>query len=180
VEFRSQRSFLGLPLLHVCVGRRENGVLRRGIARGWIAIGDIAFGIIFGAGGIGCGIFSFGGLSIGLLAFGGLAAGGLTFGGLSIGTLAIGGAAIGLWAIGGVALAWYAAVGGVAFGRECAVGGVSLFGAMMAPDRFIGCVRMTVAEAQEVLYANGAVFIMTMIAVAAVIGLVLRRRSETL
>lgn len=180
MEFRSQRSFLGLPLVHINICRRENGVFRRGIARGWIAIGDIGFGIIFGAGGIGCGMLSFGGMSIGLFAFGGLAMGGVTLGGLSIGTLAVGGAAVGLWAIGGVALAWFAALGGVAFAKECAMGGASLAAGLMSPDRFMGCVRNTGAEARELLQANSATLLMAIIAFMAIAALILRKKGETL
>ena len=180
MEFRSQRSFLGLPLVHINICRRENGAFRRGIARGWIAIGDIGLGIVFGAGGIGCGMLSFGGLSIGLLAFGGLAMGGLTLGGLSVGTFAVGGAAIGLWAIGGVALAWFAALGGAAFARECALGGASFAAGLMSPDHFISCVRKTGHEARHFLDANSAALLTAALAIGAVIVLLQRRAGEKL
>jgi hypothetical protein len=44
MDYESGLRFLGLPLLHVATGRVENGRYRRGIARGWVAVGDIAFG----------------------------------------------------------------------------------------------------------------------------------------
>jgi hypothetical protein len=51
---------------------------------------------------------------------------------------------------------------------------------MMAPDRFIGCVRTTIAEAQQMFYENSATAIMAVIAGAAVAALLLRKKSETL
>ncbi len=83
------------------------------MAKGWIAIGDIAFGILFALGGV-----AFGGVS-----FGGLAIGGVCLSGLGVGVYAFGGAAIGVYAVGGLALASHAALGGGAIAGKYAVGG---------------------------------------------------------
>ena len=40
---------LGIPLVHIASGRVENGQYHRGVARGWIAVGDIAFVAVGGA-----------------------------------------------------------------------------------------------------------------------------------
>ncbi len=104
MHYKSAITFLGIPLVHIAIGRAPGSQKVRGIAKGWIAIGDIAFGAA---------------------AFGGVAIGGLSLGGLSLGALAIGGAAVGVWSIGGVALALFA-VGGAAFGLIAASGGLAI------------------------------------------------------
>jgi hypothetical protein len=105
------------------------------IARGWIAIGDQAHGILLAIGGRARGIIAIGGMAIGLISFGGLAIGVLSLGGLAIGLaafggggiggLAIGGLAIGYQASGGLALAWDFACGGLAIAHNWAFGGAA-------------------------------------------------------
>nr|WP_122011841.1 helix-turn-helix transcriptional regulator [Maliibacterium massiliense] len=108
-EYKSKARFLGIPLVHVKFSR--NGV---SVARGVIAIGNIAMGF-----------FSLGGLALGLLlALGGVAVGGLSLGGVSIGLIAFGGCAIGMYAAGGVAVASELALGGAASGKV-AIGGAT-------------------------------------------------------
>src|SRR5438093_4305591 len=51
VEYRSNLSVLGLPLIHVATGAIAGGVYRRGGAMGWIAVGDVALGLFFSCGG---------------------------------------------------------------------------------------------------------------------------------
>ena len=90
----------GVPLLHIATGI-DPATGRKRIAKGIIAIGDIAVGVI-ALGGVAVGVLSFGGLSLGLIALGGLSLGaGLALGGFAIGTVAVGGAAIGYYAMGG-------------------------------------------------------------------------------
>jgi hypothetical protein len=124
-EYRSHRTWLGLPLAHVINGPRQPGQGKR-VARGWLAIspdvaqGVLAFGAraygVFACGGFAFGLLSWGGISCGLLgAFGGVAIGGLTFGGMSAGYLALGGVALGYGALGGFAVGRYA-MGGEARG----------------------------------------------------------------
>jgi len=94
MDWRSEATFLGRPLIHVAYGRDQNGKLR--VARGFIAIGQFAIGYItlaqFGIGWIfGLGQFVFGCLTIGQFA------GGILFG---LGQFATGYAAIGQFAFG--------------------------------------------------------------------------------
>ena len=105
MQYESRGRFLGLPLIHIA----------RGVARGWIAIGDVAIGLI-AIGGLATGGFAVGGASVGLLSIGGLAIGAASIGGISAGLLAVGGLALGLWA----------AVGGLAVAKDFAIGGVAL------------------------------------------------------
>ncbi len=111
-EYRSEREFLGLPLVHVVGGRGFDpvtGKLR--IAKGIIAAGPIAVGgVTFG--GVSIGLLSFGGMAVGLVALGGVAIGILlALGGFAVGFVAVGGAAIGYYALGGGAVGVHA-VGG--------------------------------------------------------------------
>jgi hypothetical protein len=104
-DYKSPWTIGGLPLLHVS-GGLDPQTLRPRIAKGVIAIGNVAFGIV-AIGGVACGLFTVGGASLGLLcAVGGAALGlGVSIGGFAVGTIAIGGAAIGFsYAVGGVAL----------------------------------------------------------------------------
>ncbi|MFT3868290.1 MAG: sigma-70 family RNA polymerase sigma factor [Nibricoccus sp.] len=118
-EYRSRRTLLGLPLVHIRLGTPMNEKTRPAI--GWIAIGDSAVGMI-AIGGMTLGVVSVGGISAGLLAIGGAALGGLAFGGLTLGVLAIGGVAIGYVAEGFTAFGWHAAQGWYAAAREYALG----------------------------------------------------------
>ena len=111
LDYRSRRTLWGLPLVHVCLGSRRT-LGRRGVARGWIAVGDVALGgVAFG--GVSVGVFSFGGLAAGLLVLGGLALGLAPTGGMAVGGLAQGGFAVGHTAVGGGAVGIYAFGGGV-------------------------------------------------------------------
>jgi len=114
VDYRSQRTIWGIPLVHVATGP-DPVTGGRGVAKGIIAIGDIAIGgIAFGA--VAIGGISFGGASIGGLAFGGAALGLIALGGLAIAlVVALGGGAIGTVAVGGGAIGYYA-FGGGAYG----------------------------------------------------------------
>lgn len=115
IQWASSWHLLGLPLIDV----RFFGDSQQefGVARGWIAIGDKAQGMLLAVGGVATGLISFGGVAIG----------GLAVGGLSIGALALGGAAIGYMAVGGAAAGWHAAGGGAA-GIHSAVGGGAIAG----------------------------------------------------
>jgi hypothetical protein len=104
-EYKSSLTIAGVPFVHVC-GGVDPTTMRLRVAKGVIAIGDIAVGVI-AIGGVACGLFAIGGASFGaLLAIGGAAMGlGISVGGFALGTIAIGGAAIGFgYAAGGVAL----------------------------------------------------------------------------
>lgn len=114
-EFKSKRTVMGLPLVHINIGHG----LR--VARGIIAIGNIAVGVI-SLGALALGVLSFGALAVGVAAFAGLAIGGLAAGGFAAGLLAFGGCAIGIVAVGGSAVGVYS-IGGMAIASKIAVGG---------------------------------------------------------
>lgn len=115
MTMKSSLHLFGLPLVHVATGQLVDGRYRRGVACGWIAVGDVAFGVLLAVGG----------LAVGGISIGGLALGGLALAGVSIGVFALGGLAIGVAAVGGAAVAWWAAVGGLALARDIALGGVA-------------------------------------------------------
>ena len=101
-EYRSSVSIGGWPLVHVCAGI-DPVTMRLRIARGVVAIGNVAVGVV-AIGGLACGLITLGGASIGLLvAVGGAALGlGVSVGGFAVGSIAIGGAAVGFaYALGG-------------------------------------------------------------------------------
>ncbi len=112
VEYRSNLSVLGLPLIHVATGAIAGGIYRRRVAMGWIAVGDAALGIFFSCGGVALGSISVGGASLGVLSLGGLASGAAAVGGLAAGVLALGGAAC----------VWYTAIGGLAVAHDYEAG----------------------------------------------------------
>jgi hypothetical protein len=105
-EYRSSITIAGWPLVHIC-GGIDPETMKPKLARGIIAIGNIAVGVL-AIGGVACGLFAVGGASIGLLlAVGGAAIGaGVSIGGVAVGTVAIGGLVIGFsHAVGGVVIA---------------------------------------------------------------------------
>lgn len=121
-EYKSKISIFNLPLLHIKYRKTRNAKIAR--AKGIIAIGEIATGVLLGFGAISCGIFSFGILSIGLLlSVGILSIGSFSFGCISIGLYSIGAIAIGLETIGAVSLAKDVSFGAVSK-AETAIGDV--------------------------------------------------------
>lgn len=108
-EYKSRLHIGKLPLVHIHFGRH------REVAKGIIAIGNIAFGVL-SLGGLSIGAISLGGLSLGLLALGGGALGLFSIGGFAVGVIAIGGLALGLYCYGGTAIAMQVAIGGLAKG----------------------------------------------------------------
>lgn len=123
MEYRSNARLFGLPLLHIASGTSVDGAYRRGVATGWVAIGDIAIGVLFACGGLALGGISVGGAALGLLSLGGLA----------LGLLAIGGLGLGAVAVGGAAFAWYAAIGGLAVAYDTAIGGAAFGHHVVSP-----------------------------------------------
>ncbi len=128
-EYKSERAFLGLPLVHVASGRILDGKPVRKVAKGWIALGDIAISPFIAAGSFEVGPIVFGAFTCGFISIGGIALGGLAFAGVAgvaVGALAVGGVAVGWWALGGAAIGWQAALGGAAVAREYALGGAAM------------------------------------------------------
>lgn len=106
-EYKSSKTVFGIPLIHINIQNRNRA--RPKVAKGIIAIGDVAIGFI-SIGGLALGLLSLGGISLGLIALGSIASGLFSIGGVSVGLLAIGGVSVGFSAIGG------AAFGGIAIG----------------------------------------------------------------
>ena len=73
MTYKTRRTLAGLPLIHVATGQVVDGRYRRGIARGWIAVGDVSFGVLLSIGGAAFGGVALGGLGVGVLSIGGLA-----------------------------------------------------------------------------------------------------------
>ena len=121
-EYRSAQTFLGLPLVHVRLGRP---VEQWSPVKAWFAAGDCAFGGLFAFGGLAFAPISVGGLAIGLIPWGGAALGALALGGVALGGCAFGGLALGWQAFGGCAVGWSAAVGGIAIAHDFALGGAA-------------------------------------------------------
>ena len=131
-QWTSPWTLLGWPLVHINFGSpalhpADQGAPRRGpqIARGWIAIGDRAYGIVLAVGGIATGGIALGGLSMGGFAFGGAAFGLVGIGGFGAGLFAFGGGAIGIFTVGGLALGALA-TGGLALAFQYATGGMAI------------------------------------------------------
>jgi RNA polymerase sigma factor (sigma-70 family) len=131
-QWSSRWTLLGWPLVHINFGSpavhpADTGVPMRKphIARGWIAIGDRAYGIVLAVGGIATGGIAFGGVSMGGIAFGGASIGLVGIGGFGAGLFAYGGCAVGVFAVGGLALGWLA-LGGAALALRGAQGGLAL------------------------------------------------------
>lgn len=122
-EYRSLWTLFGWPLVHIRFGEASG---KWQPAKGWIACGNVAYGILFAFGGVAVGGFSIGGVAVGGIALGGFTLGLFSFGGLALGLLVMGGAAIGYMAWGGAAIAWLAALGGAAVGHRFALGGVAV------------------------------------------------------
>src|SRR5688572_11790850 len=111
-RYRSKATLFGLPVVSIAFGPAEGEI--RGVARGVIALGDIAIGFL-AVGGVSCGVVAVGGAALGLFAIGGLAIGLLTaLGGTAIGGAVMGGAAIGVLAIGAGAAGFWAQGAGAA------------------------------------------------------------------
>ncbi len=111
-EYRSAATLFGLPLVHIATGL-DPLTGRRRLAKGVIAIGDLAVGLVAIGGGA-FGVLAIGGGAVGLLALGGGVVGLLlAVGGCAVGGIALGGMAVGLVAVGGGAVGYYAMGGGV-------------------------------------------------------------------
>ena len=123
-EYRSRRTLLGLPLIHIRMHQTGNAGQTLP-AVGWIAIGNLARGGLFAFGGLAIAPVCLGGCAVGLLALGGFGVGVFSFAGAAFGVWAVGGVATGYLASGGAALGWLGACGGVAVAHDFAVGGAA-------------------------------------------------------
>lgn len=115
-EYKSRATLLGIPLVHVAFGGVSDGVPKGAKAIGWIAIGDISFGVLL----------SIGGVAVGGIAIGGIACGVFALAGVATGIAVLGGFACGWMAAGGLAVAWHAAFGGLAIAMNYSLGGLAI------------------------------------------------------
>ena len=103
-EYRSKEEINGWPLIHINFGANpETG--RPLVAKGVVAIGNIAFGVV----------------SIGAVAFGVV-----TLAGFGLGVVSLAGIAIGIVALGAVALGYEVAFGAVVQSSKFALGVITL------------------------------------------------------
>lgn len=130
-EYKSEKSWHGLPLVHVNVGfgkYRAKGVLAIGniacgifslglVSAGVVTVGLVSVGVLILSAVVGLGVFSLAAISGGLFAIGGAAIGLFALGGAAVGWAAMGGAAAGAYAFGGMASATNIAFGGIATGH---------------------------------------------------------------
>ena len=103
-EYRSKEEINGWPLIHINLGTHpETG--RPLVAKGVVAIGNIAIGIV----------------SIGAAAFGVV-----TLAGFGLGIVSLAGMAIGIVALGAIALGYEVALGAVVLSSKFALGTIAL------------------------------------------------------
>ena len=103
-EYRSKEDINGWPLIHINLGTHpETG--RPLVAKGVVAIGNIAIGIV----------------SIGAVAFGVV-----TLAGFGLGIVSLAGIAIGIVALGAIALGYEVALGAIALSSRFAHGVIAL------------------------------------------------------
>jgi zinc protease len=152
--YRSRATFRGPPLSDVKLSApRPPGASELGdacvkeskphVARGWVAIGDDARGIVLAIGSTARGLVAVGGRTVGAVSVGGLAFGLVAVGGVGLGVVGLGGLGAGVYALGGGAIGWRAA-GGLAMGWDIACGGgavakhIAVGGAAVAGDYAVG------------------------------------------
>ena len=137
-EYKSQRSWRGLPLVHIHIGVKP---MR---AKGVIAIGNVAQGII-AIGLVGVGVITFAVVGVGLLlAVGTIAVGGIALGSLATGIIAMGALCVGVFTMGAVAVGQFS-YGALAIGSQIAIGDVARGGIALgdseAQGAFFAAVR---------------------------------------
>lgn len=117
-EYKSERTFMGLPLVHINIGFKP---VR---AKGIIAIGNAAQGII-AIGIAGVGIITLAPVGVGLLlAIGCVVTGGVALGTIAVGVIAMGALCCGLFTMGAVAIGQFS-YGALALGSQIAIGDVA-------------------------------------------------------
>ena len=110
ITYRSRWTLLGLPLIDINLGVSADGTPTT--AKGWIAIGAKAYGLVLAIGAIAIAPISWGGISLGVL----------TYGGIALGIWAVGVFTLGWKAIGVCAVGWHGADGVVAVAYRYATG----------------------------------------------------------
>jgi RNA polymerase sigma factor (sigma-70 family) len=119
-EYRSQTTFLGLPLVHIRIGDRFDSLKKP--VKAWVAVGNYAIGGLVAFGCIVAAPFGVGLFSFGLLPFAGIAVGLIPLGGIAIGGWTCGALAIGWQSLGCFSIAWHTAAGNIALAQDYAWG----------------------------------------------------------
>ena len=120
-EYKSKRTLLGLPLVHINIGfgaKKAKGIIAIGnISKGVISIGLVAMGgLSFGL--LSLGLISIGTVALGLLfAIGAVAIGTAAMGAVAIGIFTLGALSIGMFSIGALSIAGHVAIGDHAYGH---------------------------------------------------------------
>ena len=122
-EFKSRLSIAGIPLLHFRFGMTEKNDKP---VVGWLAGGDVAYGLLFAWGGIAIAPISVGILSIGLITVGAIGLGLIGLGTVAIGVIGFGASAIAFKAYASLsAVGWSSAVsGGFSIANDAAIGSI--------------------------------------------------------
>jgi len=122
-EYKSKRTFCGVPLVHINIGRGRTakGIVAIGfksfgfISIGLLSIGLLSFGLLalgfLGFGLLGVGVLGFGTFALGFLSGGAISIGIISFGAISIGVMSCGAISIGQFAVGALAKGHYFAFG---------------------------------------------------------------------
>ncbi len=123
-QYKSGLRLLGVPLVHIQFGLPEDG---EPAAFGWIAAGDVAYGLLFAWGGFAVAPVSVGIVSLGVLSVGTVGFGAFSIGTIGIGAIAMGASAIGYKAYGSLAgLGWESAFSqGFSNARDAAIGPIA-------------------------------------------------------
>jgi len=151
-EYKSERTMLGLPLVHINIGwgaRKAKGVLAVGnISTGILSIGLLAKGLL-SVGILSLGVIGVGVLSLALLlSVGTIAIGTVAIGAIAIGIFALGAIAIGMFTTGALSVATHIAIGDTSFGH-IAVGRVAN-GAREFVDTTPGSLNLSAIDGAEV------------------------------
>jgi hypothetical protein len=121
-EYKSRIFLAGIPLLHFRFGTPEQGDKP---VFGWVAGGDVAYGLLFAWGGVAIAPISVGIVSLGVLSVGAVGVGLMGLGTIGIGIVGFGASAIGYKAYGSFsALGWDSAFTGIGFSvaKNAAIG----------------------------------------------------------
>ncbi len=127
LEFRSKEEINGLPLIHINIGTNPD-TGRPLVAKGVVAIGNIAFGVV----------------SIGAVAFGLV-----TLAAFGLGLVSLGSIAIGLVALGAVALGYEFALGTAVLSAK------SAFGVIGIDFHFVAWSLIIMAAIAPIIYGLG-------------------------
>ncbi|MCL2698005.1 MAG: helix-turn-helix domain-containing protein [Oscillospiraceae bacterium] len=118
-EYKSKRTWCGLPLVHVNIGigRKAKGVVAIGlISKGIVSVGLLSMGVL-SLGLLSLGIIALGVLGIGLAALSSIAIGILACGAIAIGVFTLGALSIGMFSVGALSIASHVAIGDYAYGH---------------------------------------------------------------